>query len=58
MNQPWSDLDKIDGRKRTERQRGQRSAHIERAEVDRKVTGLFYNLANLDLSVGIVARID
>ena len=53
-----SDLDKIGGRKRTERQRGQRSAHIEHAEVDRKIAGLFDDLANLGLRVGIVARIE
>ena len=49
---------KLNGRKRTERQRGQRSAHIEHAEVDRKIAGLFDDLANLGLSVGIVARME
>src|SRR5882757_7968619 len=52
-----SDFDKIDGCKRTERQRGQRSADIERAQIDRKMAGLFDDLANPDLRVGIVAGI-
>jgi hypothetical protein len=49
-------IDKIDGRKRTERHRGQRFAHIEPAEVDRKIAGLFDDLANLGLRGGIIAR--
>jgi len=58
MNEPGSNPDKIDGRKRTERQRGQRSADIERAEVDREIAGLFDDPANLCLRRGIVARIE
>jgi hypothetical protein len=53
-----SDLNEVGGRKRTKGQRGQRSAHIERAEVDRKVAGLFDYLANLGLRVGVVPRIE
>jgi hypothetical protein len=50
-----SDLDEVDGRKRTERQRSKRSAHIEHAEVDRKMVGPFDHLANPGLRLGIVA---
>src|ERR1700674_686733 len=53
-----SDPDKVAGRKRTERQRGQRSADIKRAQVDRKTAGLLDDLANRGLCVGIVARIE
>jgi hypothetical protein len=53
-----SDFDEVDGRKRAERKRGQRTADIKHTEVDREIASVFDNLANLGLRIGIVARIE
>src|SRR5690348_9862809 len=53
-----SAFDEVDGCKRAERKRGQRTADIKHTEVDREIASVFDNLANLGLRIGIVARIE
>src|SRR5260370_40270201 len=46
------------GRKGTEREGGQGYTHIEPAKGERKMAGLFDDLANLGLRVDIIARVE
>jgi hypothetical protein len=53
-----SDFDEVAGCERAKRQRSERSADIERAEVDREIAGLFDKLADLGFRSGVVARLE